>query len=234
MKLTTLIASAVAVLAVASGCLHMATAATITEYNRATFQAALASDALNGQNFDSLPLGTITTVNGVTYTPSLGTAVVTDSYLTTTPPNGLGSTSVGYFEANETLTIIFSTPITAFAIDINTYASRNGDYKGVVNDGSSSVIPSVFDVFPNTETGEFLGFTDSAPFTSIVISNVADLGTGNGSCNSNGTCSYTVDTLAYGNASAVSGVPEPATFGMAGLGLAIGVLSLRKRAARKS
>src|SRR5579864_5722055 len=123
-----------AVLAVTSaGCLQMATAATITDFNRVTFQTALSGATLSGQNFDSLPLGNITTVNGVTYTPSSGTAVVTNHFLTTTAPNGLGSTSFGFFGPTETLTLTFSSAITAFALDINTFATRSGDYHATVN-----------------------------------------------------------------------------------------------------
>ena len=73
---------------------------------------------------------------------------------------------------------MFASPITAFALDINTFATNSGDYQAAVNDGANSVIPSVFDVFPNTETGEFIGFTDSSSFTQVVISGVNDPGTG--------------------------------------------------------
>ena len=211
---------ATALLALTSaGCSQIAMASTITEFNRASFQTALSSAMLSGQNFDSLPLGTIVTVNGVTYTPSLGTAVVTNSFLTTTSPNGLGSTSQGFFGTDETLTIMFSSAITAFALDINTFATNSGDYEATVNDGSNSVVPSLLDVFPNTETGQFIGFTDSSPFTSVVISPVSDPGTGGGNCGTSPTCSYTVDTLVYGDASALS-TPEPATWAMLLLGFA--------------
>jgi hypothetical protein len=145
--------------------------------------------------------------------------VVTNSYLTTTSPNGLGSTSQGFFGTDETLTIMFSSAITAFVLDINTFATNSGDYEATVNDGSNSVVPSLLDVFPNTETGQFIGFTDSSPFTSVVISPVSDPGTGGGNCGTSPTCSYTVDTLVYGDASALS-TPEPATWAMLLLGFA--------------
>lgn len=173
-----------------TACLQLAVASTIVEYDRATFQTALSGATLSGQNFDSLPLGTITTVDGVTFTPSLGTALVTDEFETTTSPNGLGSTSDGFFDPTESLSITFSTPITAFAIDINTFASQSGDYEAAVNDVSESLISSVFDTFPNSETGQFIGFTDSSPFTSILITGVPDPGTGNGFCGTSPLCSY--------------------------------------------
>ena len=47
-----------------AGCSQLAAASTITEFSRTAFQAALSSDNLSGQDFDSLPLGTIATVNG--------------------------------------------------------------------------------------------------------------------------------------------------------------------------
>jgi hypothetical protein len=201
------------VLGLAAVALQMATAGTIMDYTRATFEAS----SLTVQNFDSLTSGTtITTVNGVTYSPSLGTALVTDTYLTSTSPNGLGSTSVGYFEPTETLTITFSTPISAFAIDINTFATDADSYQAAINDDTSSTVGSVFDTFPNTETGQFIGFTDTATFTQVVISGLEDF-------------SYTADTMLYGSSGAINtGVPEPSTIALLGVGM--GALVARRRA----
>lgn len=207
-----------AILALTSAvCLQMASATTITEYNRVTFQTALSNETLFGQNFDSLPLGTITTIGGVTYKPSLGTALVTNAFLTTTTPNGLGSTSAGFFLPAESLTITFSVPISAFALDINTFATSPGDYTATLNDGSTSVIPSIFDIFPNRATGEFFGFTDSSSFTSVTIA-----------ANANEPFSYTVDTLVYGDAAAITSTPEPSSLMLFGTGL-FGVVGIWRR-----
>ena len=197
-----------------------ATAGTVTSYDRTAFQAALASATLSGQNFDSLTSGsTITTVNGVTYQPSEGSALVTSSYLTTSGANGLGSTSVGYFQIGETLTLTFATAITAFAIDINTYATADSSYKVVLNDDTNSVVQSVYDVFPGDETGQFIGFTDTAGFTSVVLSNSA------------AAYSYTVDTLVYGGAAAViaQSIPEPSEWALFALGIPVLVAVARRR-----
>src|SRR4029077_4014946 len=93
------------------------TGAVITGYTRATFQAALGGGTVFGQNFDSLANGAIlTTLNGVTYSASLGSPIVTNVFLTTTSPNGLGSTSTGFFLPAESATFSFATAISAFAI----------------------------------------------------------------------------------------------------------------------
>jgi len=138
------------------------------ELNRATFQTALASATLSGQNFDSLSVGDITTVNGVTYTPSGCTAVVTVAFSPQLHRMASVLRQTVSLVPTETLTLMFASPITAFALDINTFATNSGDYQAAVNDGAASVIPSVFDVFPNTETGQFIGFTDSSSFTQVL------------------------------------------------------------------
>jgi PEP-CTERM motif len=191
-----------------------AMAGTIKDYNRATFAAALMGGTVSGQNFDGIASGTIiSTVNGVTYAASLGSPLVTDAYLTTTPPNGLGSTSVGFFEPAETATMTFGSAITAFAIDINTFATANGAYEVTLNDGTT--VLSLFDVFPGGSTGQFLGFTDSVPFTSVTISSLDGY-------------SYTLDSLVYGNAAAISATPEPSTLLLFGTSL-LGLASFRRK-----
>jgi PEP-CTERM motif len=199
-----------------------ASAATITSYNRAAFQTALSGGTVSGQNFDSLANGaTLGTLNGVTYGASAGTPIVTNAFLTTTSPNGLGSTSLGFFGNTESASFTFATAITAFAIDVNTFAPTAGDYSATLNLGD--VVLSKFDVFPGSATGQFIGFISNTPFTSVTISTRLDP--------NNSRYSYTLDSLVYGNAAAVvsASAPEPSTFGIMGTGLAVFALALRRR-----
>jgi hypothetical protein len=74
-------------------------------------------------------------LNGVTYSASTGLPLVTNRFLTTTTPNGLGRTDVGFFLAGDTATFTFATAITAFAIDVNTFAKEDGSYSALLNTG---------------------------------------------------------------------------------------------------
>ncbi|MEP6606360.1 MAG: PEP-CTERM sorting domain-containing protein [Nitrosospira sp.] len=183
----------------------LAAATVITSVDRATFQAAVAGSAITGQNFDSLAAGTILGATAdLTYSASAGSPIVTNTYLTSTGLNGLGSTSAGYFLSSETATFSFNSPITAFAIDVNTFAITDGSYRASLNSGD--VVNSLYEVFPNTSTGQFIGFVSDTAFSSVTISAVTGY-------------TYTLDTLVYGQAAAV--IPEPETYAMllAGLGL---------------
>lgn len=154
------------------------------------------------EDFDGLPSGAVlpagTFANGIDYSTTGGDALVTAGFLNTTDPNGLGATNAGFFQASDTLTITFSQPIIAFGIDINTFTSIDGGYLAVTNTGEQ--FTSVFDVFPNEFTGNFLGFTADHPFTSVTLSAVS------------GGQSYTVDTIravvpAPGAALVLAGLP---------------------------
>ncbi len=123
-------------------------AALITSIDRATFQTAITGGTISGEDFDSLSVGTILGVTpDLTYSASGGSPIVTNTFLTSTSPNGLGSTSVGYFLPSETTTFSFSAPITAFAIDINTFAGTDGAYTATLDIGD--IVLSLFEVFPS-------------------------------------------------------------------------------------
>ena len=95
-------------------------------------------------------------------------------------------------------------------------------------------IPSVFDTFPNVLRQGSLSVSQTVlSFSTVVIAGVPDPGTGNGFCGTSPLCSYTVDSLVYGDASAVvaaSGTPEPSTSVLLGLGiLATGFFARRRK-----
>jgi hypothetical protein len=195
-----------------------------SDLSREVFQSAFAAGNLFGQNFEAIPPGMIVnTINGVTYSASQGDAVVTSDYLATTPPNGLGSTSFGYFASNESAGISFVTPITAFAIDINTFAdSPGGDYVAKLDIGYTVTSRPVF--FGDTSIGEFFGFTSDTPFNSVTISLAANTGTP-----SPHTFDYTLDTLIFGDARDVRVVPEPSSWSLFASGLGLLLASHERR-----
>ena len=189
-------------------------AAVLLSLNRATFQAS--ASALTSQTFDTLANGTLlTTLNGVSYASSVGTPVVTNSFLTSTAPNGLGRTGLGFFATTDVVTFTFANAISAFAIDINTFATAPGSYDVVLNNGDQ--VFSIFESFSGTSTGQFIGFTSDTPFTSVTLTS------------NSGSNAFTLDTLRYGLRSAVVGsVPEPSTWAMMLIGFGAIGFSLRR------
>lgn len=194
-----------------------ATAVVLPSLSRTTFQTAIAgATTLGVQNFDALAAGTVlATIGDVTYGASTGSPLVTSSYLTSTGENGLGRTGVGYFLATDTASFTFAKAITAFAIDINTFATANGAYSVLLDTGDTSL--SIFESFPARGTGQFIGFVSNTPFTSVTLRSTG--------------LSYTLDTLIYGAREAVvtPGVPEPAAWAMFIVGFGVVGAAQRRR-----
>jgi len=209
---TTFRASALAFPALALSLATPAFADTLASLNRATFQAA--APALTLQDFDAFADQSLLTSDGqVTYGSSTGTPLVTNNYLTSTAPNGLGRTDVGFFLGADSAIFTFLNPITAFGIDINTFATTTGSYDVVLDTGDDAL--SIFETFPGTGTGQFIGFVSNTPFTTVTLS-------------ANTGFAYTLDTLLYGTREAVAGVPEPATWAMLLLGFGALGFALRR------
>ncbi|WP_435012007.1 PEP-CTERM sorting domain-containing protein (plasmid) [Tundrisphaera lichenicola] len=200
-----------------------AQAAIITTVDRDSFQDALGKGSILNQDFDSIPVGTVLrTLSGITYVASNGRPIVTDSFLTSTPPNGLGSTSSGFFGNFESASFTFASSITAFAIDINTFAPSSGDFTVTLDTGD--VVRSTISTFPNSSTGQFVGFTSDTAFNSLTIRTSPDPNTGL-------RYSYTLDSLFYGSASAFT-VPEPSSLTLCGVAGLVGLIFARRRRGR--
>jgi hypothetical protein len=169
-----------------------------------TFASRAAFDAANPtaiiENWDAFAAGTTfangSTVNGITYNSSTMVAVVTNAFVTSTSPNGLGRTPINFFDNGDTITFTFTTPVTAFGIDINTFATAAGSYTATTNLGDVAL--SVFDPFPSAPfgTGQFVGFTSDTPFASVTIAEVTGF-------------TYTLDTLRRVPSGSTGAIPEP-------------------------
>lgn len=183
---------------------------------------ASASDAeLTLLTFDDLAAETVLSegvLDGVTITALGGAIVVTDTFLTSTGGNGIGIEGDEFFRANDRITFTFDEAITAFAIDINTFADVDGSYLAIT-DGGDAVL-SLFEVFDGRSTGQFIGFTSETAFTSITISALTA-----------SNIAFTLDTLFFGAATAVdaAAVPVPAAAWLFGTALFGGIAARRSR-----
>jgi hypothetical protein len=211
---------ALGALLVLPGLIGWVQAASITSYaSRAAFDAAFPGSVI--ENWDGYPSGTIfadgSTTNGITYTTSGpgGDAMATRGFITTSPPNSLGTTGHGAFGGGDSIVFGFSSPITAFGIDIPTSADDRVPDNFTATTGGGDVIQAVNDLFPGFNFGKFVGFSSDTAFSSVTIAGTRP------------SFDYLLD-----NMRGVRGtVPEPSTLLLLGAGL-VGVAAWRwKRAA---
>jgi len=182
-----------------------ANAAIVTFGSRASFDATFAGSVR--ETWDGFAAGTVipdgTTTNGITYLSSSGDARVVGGFLVTTSPNSLGNTTNGFFGPSDTITFTFDAPVLAFGIDINTFADAAGAYSATTD--LADVVGSVFNPFPGATTGQFIGFSSDAAFSSVTIAGLPS------------NFGYTLDTLRAVDAPGT--VPEPGSLALAAFAL---------------
>jgi hypothetical protein len=190
--------------------------------DRSDFNAAY--PAANQENWDSYASGLVipngSALSGITYsTTSKNDLAVSTGWVSSSGSNSLAEANGGFFTNSDNVTFTFSHPLTAFAIDINTFSTTSGDYTANTNTGD--IAASFFDPFPSDDftTGQFIGFSDANPFTSITIEDISN--------------AYTLDTLQYVYApTTTSAVPEPSTVALMMVGLlGVAAFSLRRKLA---
>ena len=189
-----------------------ASAAIITFPSRAAFGLGVTGEIV--ETWEDNAVGTVVPdagiLDGIIYSTPGPDAAVGNLFLPLSPPNSLGDVSDGFFSPGETISFSFPGPIIAFGISINTFAQGAGAFSAT--NGLGDVALSVFDPFPGSSTGQFVGFISDTPFSAVTIA-------------APGGFTYTLDDLNF----VPVAVPGPAPLILVGAGLAgVGAASWKR------
>jgi PEP-CTERM motif-containing protein len=186
--------------------------------------SSLFSTAISGMsgvqtaNFDSDPTGNIAqggTVDGINFNYNInsgaGSLAIVNMFDTTSPKNYLGSNdpTTGALFGGDSITMSFASPINALGLFIIGGPYGNADFtlaSATANAMSSNALETTLG-----DGGEviFLGITSTTAFSSAVLS-----------LNANAGETWNVDDITAAGAG-TSPVPEPSTFELLTVGLAI-------------
>jgi hypothetical protein len=189
-----------------------ANAAIVTFPSRAAFGLGVTGEIV--ETWEDNAVGTVIPdagiLDGIIYSTPGPDAAVGNLFLPLSPPNSLGDVSDGFFSPGETISFSFPGSIIAFGISINTFAQGAGAFSAT--NGLGDVALSVFDPFPGSSTGQFVGFISDTPFSAVTIA-------------APGGFTYTLDDLNF----VPVAVPGPATLILVGAGLAgVGAASWKR------
>ncbi|MBL8498072.1 PEP-CTERM sorting domain-containing protein [Nitrosomonas sp. JL21] len=188
--------------------------ATMTYLDEASFTSALGGATTTLESFEEPPVDNSSPLVFPTVEVSCdGSEWCSGFFGTSTVMPTDGSFGV-YFSTPDSITFTFSSPITAFAIDVGDLGTRGAtDFSATLSNGNSATLFTGFTGTPDNQA--FVGLIDTTEFTSITFQ---------GSAPNDGIYFDSMQTAL------VTAVPEPHTYALllAGLGL-LGMTHFQKR-----
>lgn len=203
--------------------------------SRSSFNAAISGmSGATTANFDGDLTGDIAqggTADGITFTYNIdggpGSLAIVNLFDTTSGTNYLGSDdpTTGALFPGDSVTMTFSSPVNAlgfFIISAGPYS--DGDFTLTSSTATATNSSTLETTLPDGGQVIFLGITSTADFNSATISlgssafelgNIDDITTAEGSSN-------------YGGGGGNTSVPEPSSWALLALGLAICALGARR------
>lgn len=188
--------------------------AATTYLDEASFTSALNGTTTVLESFEEAPADNTSPLVFPTVEVSCdGSAWCSGFFGTSTVMPTDGSFGV-YFSTPDSITFTFSSPITAFAIDVGDLGTRGAtDFSATLSNGNSATLFTGYTGTPDNQA--FIGLIDTAEFTSITFQ---------GSAPDDGVYFDSMQTAL------VTAVPEPHVYALllAGLGL-LGMTHYKKR-----
>ena len=142
--------------------------ATMTYLDEASFTSALGGTVATIESFEEPPADNSSPMVFPTVEVSCDGSAWCSSFFgtsTTMPTNGSHGV---YFSTPDSITFTFSSPITAFAIDVGDLGTRGAtDFSATLSNGNSATLFTGYTGTPDSQA--FVGLIDTVEFTSITF-----------------------------------------------------------------